>query len=66
MRTSIWFLITALAFANGCCCKDGEWEYSYNADTGEETGGGAVVIIVVYPKYKFLLVSNVDLSKNTS
>lgn len=51
MKTAIWLLVVPLLFAGGCCCKDGDWEYSYNADTGEgekpEGGGGGLYITSV-------------------
>ena len=37
MKVPIWLLVIPLLFASGCCCQDGEWEYSYK--TGDAEGG---------------------------
>ncbi|MCP4229958.1 MAG: hypothetical protein GY771_07385 [bacterium] len=50
MKTPIWLLIVPLLFASGCCCKDGDWEYSYKTGNLKDeepesvTGGGGLYV----------------------
>ncbi len=49
MKSAIWVLIVPLLFAGGCCCQNGDWDYSYKIGDveGEKTGGGGLYVTSV-------------------